>query len=80
MSSHNPLLYTEARPDPGIRIKPDRVAHISSVVCPECAGYHTARSHRRTFFQKVILFRLGYYPWKCIDCSSRFFSKERGHH
>jgi DNA-directed RNA polymerase subunit RPC12/RpoP len=52
---------------------------MSAVACPECAGYHTSRAYRRTFFQKVILFHLGYYPWKCIDCSSRFFSKDRGH-
>ena len=79
MSSTTPSYYTETRPDPDIQIKPDRLAPMSAVACPECAGYHTSRAHRRTFFQKVILFHLGYYPWKCIDCSSRFFSKDRGH-
>ena len=80
MLSPNSSYYSEARQEPGIRIKSQRLALMSSVACPGCAGYNTTRAHRRSFFQKVILFHLGYYPWKCIDCASRFFSKERGHH
>jgi DNA-directed RNA polymerase subunit RPC12/RpoP len=76
MPSTTRSLETQVRLDPAIKIKP----HMSSVACPECAGYHTSRVHRRTFFQRVVLFHLGYYPWRCIDCSNRFFSKERGHH
>jgi DNA-directed RNA polymerase subunit RPC12/RpoP len=71
--------YTAARPDPAIKIKPDRLAKFSSVACPRCRGYHTTRAHRRSFFQKFVLFRLGYFPWKCIDCNHRFFSQDRGH-
>ena len=79
MLSSTRSFETEVRPDSAVNIKPDRLVRMSSVACPECASYHTARAHRRTFFQKVVLFHLGYFPWKCIDCASRFFSTERGH-
>lgn len=79
MPSESPSIFSPGRRDPAIEIKPERLAPISSVDCPECRGHHTTRCHRRTFFQKAILYRLGYYPWKCIDCSYRFLSKDRGH-
>ena len=79
MPSQTPSVYTESRPDPAIKIKPDRLARFSSVACPRCRSYHTTRAHRRSFFQKIVLFRLGYFPWKCIDCAHRFLSKDRGH-
>jgi hypothetical protein len=58
--------------------KADRPSPFSSVICPQCGGYHTTRSHRRSFIEREILYRLGYFPWKCIDCANRFFDKERG--
>lgn len=78
MPSESPSIFTPVQPDPTIKIEPDRRSPISAIACPQCHGYHTARSRRRTFFQKVIFSRLGYYPWKCIDCSRRFLSRDRG--
>jgi hypothetical protein len=78
MPSGSASIFTSVRPDPAIKIEPDRLAPLSAIACPQCRGYHTTRAHRRTFFQKVVFTRLGYYPWKCIDCSHRFLSKNRG--
>jgi hypothetical protein len=36
------------------------------------------RATRKNFFQRVILLRLGLHPWRCLDCTYRFLSKDRG--
>ena len=79
MPSESPSSVAPVRPDPAIDIEPERLAPFSAVACPQCHGYHTTRAHRRTFLQKVVFVRLGYYPWKCVDCSHRFLSNDRGH-
>ena len=71
-------VLTPPLPDPDAQIKPARLVPTSSVACRVCHGYHTTRAHRRGFFQKFILHHLGYFPWKCIDCSHRFLIRDRG--
>ncbi len=51
---------------------------MSQVYCKRCKSSHTMRATRKNFFQRVILFRLGLHPWKCIDCAYRFLSRDRG--
>jgi hypothetical protein len=51
---------------------------MSQICCKRCYSLRTVRTTRKNFFQKVILLRLGLHPWKCLDCSLRFLSKDRG--
>ncbi len=50
----------------------------SDVVCPTCTASVALRVSRTGFLQKVILARLGIYPWKCGACGSTFLSRNRG--
>ncbi|WP_157468271.1 hypothetical protein [Edaphobacter aggregans] len=79
MPSVTPAVQPEVHSEPNARSKSRRIP-LSLVACTRCGGYHTARTRRRTFLQREVLFRLGYFPWKCIDCANRFLSKDRGHY
>ena len=46
--------------------------------CPNCRAQQTRRVKQQGFFQKMILRRVGYYPWECRFCKSRFLLKDRG--
>jgi hypothetical protein len=50
----------------------------SEICCKECHSTNTTRSTRKTFFERVILLRLGLHPWKCLTCKHRFFTRDRG--
>ena len=50
----------------------------SEIRCKECHSTNTARSTRKTFFERAILRRLGLHPWKCLTCKCRFFTRNRG--
>jgi DNA-directed RNA polymerase subunit RPC12/RpoP len=50
----------------------------SEIRCKECHSTNTTRSTRKTFFERVILLRLGLHPWKCLTCKNRFFTRDRG--
>ena len=46
--------------------------------CKKCKSELTNRMVRRGFFENVLLFRLGLFPWECSKCRVVFYSKERG--
>lgn len=50
----------------------------STVLCKNCHSLNTARSTRKTFFERVILLNLGLHPWRCMVCKHRFLSRNRG--
>jgi hypothetical protein len=51
---------------------------ILEIHCKQCQSSNTTRSTRKTFFERVILLRLGLHPWKCLTCKHRFFTRVRG--
>lgn len=48
------------------------------VVCPTCSANVPMRVSRTGFFQLNILWRFGFYPWKCGACGVTFLSRARG--
>jgi len=75
-----PPIVTDAVPSLELKaVEPRRPASFSAVVCKRCGNYRTVRAHRRSLLQRTFWVRLGYFPWKCLDCSHRFMSKDRGH-
>ena len=46
--------------------------------CKKCCSELTNRIKRESFFQRVIMFKLGRFPWECSKCRVVFYSKERG--
>jgi DNA-directed RNA polymerase subunit RPC12/RpoP len=47
----------------------------TELTCPECASKKLHRSRRRGFWERIILYQLGYRPYRCEDCDKRFRSK-----
>ena len=47
-------------------------------VCKRCGSERTSRKERQGFFQKTIMFSLGFFPWECNSCWKTFWSTERG--
>ena len=50
----------------------------SSPHCKHCGSERTSRTERKGFLQKVVMFRLGLFPWECAACWKVFLSSERG--
>ncbi len=48
-------------------------------VCPNCGSARVHRSHRRGFYERVLLPLLGRRPFRCADCEHRFISFRRAH-
>ena len=46
--------------------------------CKYCGSERTSRTERKGFLQRVVLFRLGRFPWECNACWKVFLSTERG--
>jgi len=46
--------------------------------CKHCGSERTARTERKGFIQKVVMFKLGLFPWECNACWKVFMSSERG--
>src|SRR5215471_637098 len=78
MPSADPISYPAVRSEDSVKNSSRLLSSFSTVGCPRCGGFRTTRAHRRSFFEKAVLFRFGYFPWKCIDCSRRFVAKDRG--
>lgn len=51
---------------------------MKSPVCKKCGSERTTRKERKGFFQEVLMFKLGRYPWECNACWKTFLSPERG--
>jgi hypothetical protein len=46
--------------------------------CKQCHSYNTMRGTRKTFMERVVLPRIGLYPWRCMVCKCRFLWRSRG--
>lgn len=46
--------------------------------CPKCKNTRTKRVRREGLLQRFLFNRLGYFPWKCSHCGTRYLSKSRG--
>jgi transposase-like protein len=57
-----------APPPPRVKARSD------SKRCPGCFGYGTHRSHRRGTVENLASL-IGFYPFRCDDCSKRFLSR-----
>jgi hypothetical protein len=42
--------------------------------CPKCAGIDVYRTPRRGFFELVLLSSISVRPFRCQDCSNRFYA------
>ncbi|GBE30060.1 MAG TPA: hypothetical protein ENH10_01855 [Bacteroidetes bacterium] len=47
--------------------------------CPMCDSRNIRRSTRNSYFEQKILPLIGAYPYRCRDCSNRFFVRVRNH-
>lgn len=53
-------------------------AVVKTVVhCPECGSDRPRRMERKGFVEQRIFSFLGYFPWRCGNCKSRFFLRKR---
>jgi hypothetical protein len=52
---------------------------MSQTECPKCHALQARRVKQEGFIQKVILQKLGFYPWECRFCKAAFVLKKRGH-
>ena len=48
---------------------------MSKPVCTICGRHETRRVSRKGFWQRVVLYKLGYLPWECVFCRETFFRK-----
>jgi hypothetical protein len=46
---------------------------MSKPVCKLCGRSETRRINRQGFFQKVVMYKLGFVPWECVFCRKPFF-------
>lgn len=46
--------------------------------CKKCGSERTTRTERKGFFQEVLMFKFGQFPWECNSCWKIFYSSERG--
>jgi hypothetical protein len=42
--------------------------------CPYCTGRAVRRSHRRNFFEAIVLRGLLLRPFRCLDCERRHYN------
>ena len=54
-----------------------RIAVALRYTCPECESLNLARSRRRGFVERWILWLIGLVPIRCLDCKARFYSLYR---
>ena len=45
--------------------------------CPKCEGDSTRRVTRTKSLRDRFMYFLGLFPWECVDCQKRFFSRKR---
>jgi len=50
---------------------------IDPVICLKCGGGIAIRINRVGFWQRNVLGRFGYYPWKCGACGRVFMVRRR---
>lgn len=46
--------------------------------CTRCGSERTSRMERSSFIQMTLMSSLGYFPWECLSCWKRFWSRKRG--
>lgn len=47
--------------------------------CPKCHALQARRVKQEGITQKLILQKLGYFPWECRFCKASFLLRNRGH-
>lgn len=47
--------------------------------CPKCHALQARRVKQEGLAQKLILQKLGYFPWECRFCKASFLLRSRGH-
>ena len=45
--------------------------------CPKCDSSSTRRTAREKAITSRLMYFFGLYPWECLTCQKRFFSKVR---
>jgi predicted RNA-binding Zn-ribbon protein involved in translation (DUF1610 family) len=48
--------------------------------CPDCGSAELRRSRRHGMMERVILPFLGWSPYRCDECDTRFYRRTRGRH
>ena len=52
----------------------EKLSTTTKFTCPFCGGKRVRRSHRHVFVERVFLPFLRRRPFRCMDCSQRFYS------
>jgi len=52
----------------------EKLSKTAESTCPFCGGKRVRRSHRHVFVERVFLPFLKRRPFRCMDCSKRFYS------
>lgn len=52
----------------------EKLSQTAQFTCPFCGGKRVRRSHRHVFVERVFLPFLKRRPFRCMDCSKRFYS------
>lgn len=52
----------------------EKLSQTAEFTCPFCGGKRVRRSHRHVFVERVFLPFLKRRPFRCMDCSKRFYS------
>ena len=68
----NPTVPPEQAPCPSLTSSSAAPEHRTALICAECGCKHVRRSPRRGLIERLrSLF--GFYPYRCLGCSSRSF-------
>ena len=46
--------------------------------CDRCGGAPYRRVNRKGWLERVLLPKLGFYPWECVHCRIRRFFRDSG--
>ncbi len=76
-------VYTTFRASrrPGLPVRPrprQRRVEMASKVCPHCSSSTFRRVNRKGWLQRVLLPKLGLYPWECVHCRRRHLYRDEG--
>ena len=47
-------------------------------ICPDCQSVDVRRLDREGFLERLVLPRLGLFPWECPACRNRIYLARRG--
>ena len=52
---------------------------MSRKLCSRCKSKVFRRINRRGWLERVMLSKLGVFPWECVHCRGRKFFRDQGH-